>query len=372
MIVYLCSHGQRAVMSAYLGYWGRDVAEHFNLMSYRQLFRSRRLHRGSYIFSDIERLSAPEREKVAVVWNELRNAWPDCRLLNHPLKVMKRYPLLRTLHDSGINAFTAYRYLDNPRPDRFPVFIKRENDHLQPESGLLNSQVELDSCLDSVSQFMDPSEILVVEFHNKTDSQGRFWKYSAFVFENTIVPGHIFVDSNWYVKQPAIVDQEIIDAELKYVQDNPHDDVLRRAAALANIDYGRVDYNVVDGQVQVYEINTHPFIMGRRDGFSNDRADAREKSAANIASAFIKLRGANADKAKISTPRLSTKFWWADRGLAYSLCSGVLRFVGLGRLVHILYVTLDDWVVRILSFPRLRHWAKQRIRSQREGRGKIR
>ena len=34
---------------------------------------------------------------------------------------------------------------------------------------------------------------------------------------------------------------------------------------LARIDYGRIDYSVVDGRIQVWEINTNPMILIPRD-----------------------------------------------------------------------------------------------------------
>ena len=39
---------------------------------------------------------------------------------------------------------------------------------------------------------------------------------------------------------------------------------LTRAFALAGIDFGRADYGVVGGRVQIYEINTNPSLPGNR------------------------------------------------------------------------------------------------------------
>ncbi|HEY6904140.1 MAG TPA: hypothetical protein VI216_07510, partial [Candidatus Acidoferrales bacterium] len=51
--------------------------------------------------------------------------------------------------------------------------------------------------------------------------------------------------------------------ELEYVQSNPHAEWLRETFALANIRYGRIDYGLLDGKPQVWEINTNPTIVRR-------------------------------------------------------------------------------------------------------------
>jgi hypothetical protein len=48
--------------------------------------------------------------------------------------------------------------------------------------------------------------------------------------------------------------------ELEYVQRNPHEEELREIFAIANIDYGRIDYSILDGKVQTWEINLNPTI----------------------------------------------------------------------------------------------------------------
>jgi hypothetical protein len=48
--------------------------------------------------------------------------------------------------------------------------------------------------------------------------------------------------------------------ELDYVRDNPHEAELREIFRIANIDYGRIDYALLDGRVQTWEINNNPTI----------------------------------------------------------------------------------------------------------------
>jgi hypothetical protein len=54
------------------------------------------------------------------------------------------------------------------------------------------------------------------------------------------------------------LDDDLRAKEYEYLRDNPHEDLLREVFRLAEIDYGRVDYTVVGGRVQIFEINTNP------------------------------------------------------------------------------------------------------------------
>ena len=45
---------------------------------------------------------------------------------------------------------------------------------------------------------------------------------------------------------------------MKSSPSNPYGDAMRRVFELANIDYGRVDFGLVGGQPQIYEINSNP------------------------------------------------------------------------------------------------------------------
>jgi hypothetical protein len=44
------------------------------------------------------------------------------------------------------------------------------------------------------------------------------------------------------------------------VEDNPHEAWLRRVCELGGVEYGRVDYGMLDGRLQLWEINTNPTI----------------------------------------------------------------------------------------------------------------
>ena len=50
------------------------------------------------------------------------------------------------------------------------------------------------------------------------------------------------------------------------MQSNPHEEAIRNAFKMARIDYGRIDYGMLNGQMQVWEINTNPFMVYKPKG----------------------------------------------------------------------------------------------------------
>src|SRR5215468_7075141 len=54
---------------------------------------------------------------------------------------------------------------------------------------------------------------------------------------------------------------ELYDEELRIVRENPYGPAVAAAFELAGIEYGRADFGLVDGKVQLYEINSNPDMM---------------------------------------------------------------------------------------------------------------
>ena len=48
------------------------------------------------------------------------------------------------------------------------------------------------------------------------------------------------------------------------IENNAYEGIMRKIFDLASIEYGRADCGVVDGKIQVYEINTNPDIRPPR------------------------------------------------------------------------------------------------------------
>lgn len=69
----------------------------------------------TYIFTDLERVPPAGLERLSKIWKRLESAGDNC-LLNHPTRAMRRYELLRTLYEAGINEFNVYRLTEARRP----------------------------------------------------------------------------------------------------------------------------------------------------------------------------------------------------------------------------------------------------------------
>lgn len=243
-----------------------DVRPALRPIGYAALFRRRHVPAGTWIFADLERLGPRDQERAAAIWNALdaaRRAGAPVRLLNHPIASMRRYELLRTLHDRGLNAFDVFRLDEGRQPKRYPVFLRGERDHEGSRSELLDSPEALEAAVEQRRRTGRALDGLVaVEYCGARDAAGRHRKYAAFRIGDAVVPRHLYASDDWVVKTPDLAHADLAQEELAFLRDNPHAEALDAVFRLARIDYGRVDYGVVDGRVQVYEINTAPILDG--------------------------------------------------------------------------------------------------------------
>ena len=249
-------------------------------MTYEELFFQLSAPIGHYIFGDIDRLSRYERETAGNFADAMRRAAPAAHLLNDPVLTLDRVPLLAALARAGINDFAAVRLDTGARPSGFPVFIRTEDGHFGPETDLLPDEAGFDAALDDLQARGFPLRgRIAVGYAGKPNADGRFRRYSAYKIGDRLFADELFVSEHWAVKDAvALWDRQTIAEELDFVRANPHEDVLRNAFAVGHVDFGRADYGVVDGRVQVYEINTNPiFAIGPRDdGRSQRRALAEQ------------------------------------------------------------------------------------------------
>ena len=269
MIVYLHKQGHDYTLRYdFLEYWRPDLAKIVRLQSYESLFQAERLSLCTYIFSDIERLDPDEQEMAARIYEELAVADPDGIRLNHPLHSRRRFGLLRSLRDAGMNAFDAYRAGDDPRPKRFPVFVRDENGHDGPVSGLIPDQTSLEDWLlrfRNSGRSLD--KYLAVEFLDTSDEGGGFTKFGAYMVNGEIIHQHVLFDNQWVVKfgDGQSDSPERVAFEREYAELQPHRDQLEAVFAMAGIDYGRIDYAIHENRVQTFEINTNPSVVPTRD-----------------------------------------------------------------------------------------------------------
>lgn len=213
----------------------------------------------TYCFADLELLTVDELERATKVREQLLAR--RCRVLNDPERTLTRFDLLRTLHDRGINDFTAHRHADSRAAWRVPVFLHGEHDHDGRRSPLLSRTTDVDDAIRALRAADPELDLLVVEFCDTADDAGVYRKYSAFVLGDAIIARHLLFSCDWHVKEPDLDDAALIAEEYEYVDTNPHVDLLRPVFELAEVEYGRIDYSFHDGRLQVWEINTNPTIV---------------------------------------------------------------------------------------------------------------
>lgn len=243
-------------------------------ISYEKLFYEGSAPAGHYVFTDFDRLSSYELESTFNIATALKKHAPDALVFNYPNKVLERYPLLKRLAAEGLNQFTVSRYDAGERPQRYPVFIRLEDDCQGPDSPIINNDTEFDlAILQLQEQGKTAKRRIVVEFCAELDRDGFYRKYGAFNIGGKIIPQHILRSQGWNVKRSGLQSDEAFAAEeLAYAQDNPHENELKKIFAISGVDFGRIDYGLVNGNIQTYEINSNATFPD----FKNTRGDNRD------------------------------------------------------------------------------------------------
>ncbi|HKP24916.1 MAG TPA: hypothetical protein VJV39_13700 [Dongiaceae bacterium] len=261
-IHYISTRKHAYTLGIFAALHGGAVASFIRILPYAMLPRIRAFRPGPVVFADLDRIPAAARTLHAALADAL--AADGHAVLNHPRQALGRFALLRRLHESGINDFTVHRLSDWREVRRFPVFIRHENVHGRAVTGLLPDLSWLRDALAGLSD-SDPAalaEMMIVEFGNVTGADGRYRKYGAFRVGSQIYAQHCYSSDDWWVKfNSATFTPEQRREHDDYAAANPHRAQLGRVFEAANIEYGRADYCLVDGRVQVFEINTNPSVI---------------------------------------------------------------------------------------------------------------
>jgi hypothetical protein len=256
MLVFITATGHEFTTRKVLAEAGAPRAER---TSYARLLNSRRLERGTYIFTDFDRLSPRELQFAAELYRKVLAAgW---RALNDPARARQRYSMLRNLKSAGINRFGAYRLESGERPERYPVFLRNECDHFGPLTDLLGDEAAMLEAAEKLIAAGNPERNLIaVEYAAEPIGPDLYRKLGAFRIGDKIVPTASAHEAKWTAKRgtKGIARQSDYDEEYRHVRDNPFRDVIWEAFKVAHVEYGRADFSLVEGRVQVYEINTNP------------------------------------------------------------------------------------------------------------------
>jgi hypothetical protein len=105
----------------------------------------------------------------------------------------------------------------------------------------------------------------------------------------TLIPGHILFSRDWIDKSADVVTDETLIEEGQFLAAFPHAEAVRTIFDSAGIDYGRIDYSVLDGKVVTWEINTNPRILPSAGLCDPRRLQGQASSARLIREAFLEL-----------------------------------------------------------------------------------
>lgn len=263
MIFFVVDAAGTFGIQEYLQSWGQTVADDVDLILYEDLPKRADLPRGTHVFTALDQLTPGQREMAARLIDPLASA--SVRTLNHPLRTMRRFQLLSAAYEAGWNSFRAIRASELTSECHYPVFVRMENEHSGSPTGLLENPQSLKSALLRL-QFRGYhlSELLVVGFCNTCGGDGLFRKYSAFIVGDRIIPRAMSFNRHWIAKAgTADWNRSLAQEEFDYMERNPHEGRLREVFELAGVQYGRVDYGVLEDTPQVWEINLNPTIAPR-------------------------------------------------------------------------------------------------------------
>ncbi|MCS3904393.1 hypothetical protein J2T55_002429 [Methylohalomonas lacus] len=233
-----------------------------SIWSYDRLLRQRRLPPATWIFTDLDRLDFWELELASRIYNKLKENGQT--VYNNPARIGDRYLLLRQLHKAGFNRFNAWHAGDSEQPDRYPVFLRTNRAHRGILTGeLINNKQELEQAIESaVADGYPLRELIIVEYCAEPDIRGLYYKFAAFRCGDRIMETAGVLEDKWSAKYGTVglANDNTIKAEYDRIQTTPNAEELMQAFSFSNIEYGRADYTIIDGKVQIYEINTNPHI----------------------------------------------------------------------------------------------------------------
>ena len=262
MIYALASRRGAFGIGDYLKTDGIASAQHITVLTYEQVFAHGVLPIGSYLFTGLDDLTATETALVNRSRQALAEAAPSMSLLNDPTRFLRRGELLQAAFDAGVNTFRVTRAADHDQRRRYPVYIRSESEHTGALSPLLHTRrAVVRESLYAMLRGYRLRDLLIVEYCHTADAEGVFVKYSAMILGRHVVPRSLTRSREQITKfEGRFADQHAAEADFRYVEENPHEPWLRRMFELGGVEYGRIDYAMLNGMPQLWEINTNPTI----------------------------------------------------------------------------------------------------------------
>lgn len=300
MITFLCAADNFVPLKRYFREWGRPLRPRFKQQAYEKLPSPEKMADGTYVFCDVDRLDAGNIDIAKTTYEQLSRRGDKVRLLNSPFASLPRFPLLRSLHAQGINDFNVHPVDTAPGLIRFPVFIRSSAQHKGAFSEIIQDTEKLEQELTRLAgDGHDMQDLILVEYL-ETVQKDLYRKYAATRLGDRMIAHHIMFERRWEVKGPSLDEPGMLAEEREFQLGNPHRDMLLKVFDIANIQYGRIDYAMHNGRMQVWEINTNPTLLYPRDHYTEEQMPAKLWFTEQFNNALIGID----DK---SPPR---KSWW--------------------------------------------------------------
>lgn len=258
MLIFIGPNRQRGNVLGFKAFSDAPQTQH---KTYNWLFRTRSLPSATYIFTFLDRLHPRERRLAAKIYQHLNAAGPAFKALNNPAKSKNRLGLLKSLHAAGINDFTAYLADEMPKPSKFPVFLRYLSVSLSPVTDLIHTQRDLDIAIEKLAAAGEPlDDLIVIEYCAEPYEKDYFVKLSVYRIGDRYMLDLFLYDQQWYVKYGEVdtMPPHSAAVEAEILRENRWAENAKKVFELAQIEYGRADFSIVNNRPQFYEINFHP------------------------------------------------------------------------------------------------------------------
>lgn len=290
MIFVLTKSKKTYTFQAFLNTWGGDLKKKISIIPIEKFVRQKLFLPGIYILTDFDILGETQTSLLSQIYSILLQFPEKFKLINNPLNALPRIELLEKLFNSGLNSFRCIPSSQKINNLKFPVFVRKGKDHYGKITGLITSEKELNNILFQIEkEGFKRSEILITEFVDTKDENNIFSKYSAFCVGNEIIARHIFFSKKWMIKGADFLTEDLLNKEFLYVKNNPHKIELLQIFKQANINYGRIDYALLNGQIVCWEINPNPMIASSSSLKKSKRKRIHDLFAVRFIKAFKNL-----------------------------------------------------------------------------------
>jgi hypothetical protein len=258
--------------------------------NWSDMLQSERLPWGLWVLSDFDRIPAWWLEIAARRYALLTSA--QMTVLNDPRRFLHRAAFIRQMWTKGHNSFDCWLPAFGEVPYRYPVFLRTILAHRGTISDLLpDAQAARAALEDALAAGHPLANLCFVEYRAAPTTEGVFRKFAAYRVGDQIVGALSVNERGWHAKfgsKGAASDVDYAQERREMIR-YPHEAAIRLAFDVAGLSYGRADFAIVNGRIEVYEINTNPFIGTVTEHPNADRLESNRLSRDGLGAAFAKL-----------------------------------------------------------------------------------